>query len=189
MRFPVVSGHAPMPGAEKLDTLLATKLWRNPCWFSFRINNLALQFNSAVYGWIEEKHGLLRPEFVVLYSVGLQDGTAATNIARSSGFPRNTLSRATQKLFERQLIRRDLDPNDGRSYVLRLTDTGRQIYDDAMVIMREREELMLATLTPAEQHMLYELLAKAIIDSPNWPASIQTPPTSATPPNASKDLS
>lgn len=175
MRFTVDPGHAPVPGAEKLDTLLSTKLWRNPCWFSFRINNLALQFNSAVYGWTEERHGLLRPEFVVLYSVGLQDGTAATNIARSSGFPRNTLSRATQKLFERKLIRRDLDPHDGRSYVLRLTDAGRDIYDEAMVIMREREEMMLATLTPGEQHMLYELLAKAIIDSPNWPATIPVP--------------
>lgn len=186
MSFTVVPGHAPVPGAEHLDTLLSTKLWRNPCWFSFRINNLALQFNSAVYGWTEERHGLLRPEFVVLYSVGLQDGTAATNIARSSGFPRNTLSRATQKLFERQLIRRELDPNDGRSYVLRLTDAGREIYDEAMGIMREREEMMLATLTPGEQHMLYELLAKAIIDSPNWPPTI---PTTTRTPTPSKDLS
>jgi DNA-binding MarR family transcriptional regulator len=182
MSFPVVPEPAPIPGAEKLDALLATKLWRNPCWFSFRINNLALQFNGAVYGWIEAEHGLLRPDFVVLYSVGLQDGTAATEIARSSGFPRNTLSRATQKLFERQLIRRELDPHDGRSYVLRLTEAGRQIYDDAMVIMREREELMLATLTPGEQHILYELLAKAIVDSPNWPATIPTSSRPSTPP-------
>ncbi len=162
-----------MPGADELDPLLATKLWRNPSWFSFRINSLAQHFNGAVYDWTERRFDLSRPEFVVLYSVALQDGIAATDIARSSGFPRNTLSRATQKLLERKLIRRELDPTDLRSYVLRLTPGGRRVYEEALPILLEREETMMQALSPGEQHMLYELLAKMIVDSPNWPANIR----------------
>ena len=107
-----------------LDPLTLTKLWDNPCWLSFRLNFVAFRFNDPVYRWIETRYGLVRPEFVALYAVGLKDGVAAKNIVSSSGLPKNTLSRAIQKLLQRRLLKRETDRDDLRSYVLRLT-TGR----------------------------------------------------------------
>lgn len=152
-----------------LDPLTAVKLWENPCWLSFRINYLALAFNTPVYGQIEHSAGIKRPEFVVLYSLYLKDGVAAKDICVSSGFPKNTISRAIQVLLERALIRRDEDAADRRSFSLRLTPAGRDLVAAHMAPMIERERAMLATLTPAERALLNELLAKMVVDSANWP--------------------
>lgn len=158
--------------AGGLHPLTAVKLNDNPCWLSFRINYLALAFNTPVYEWIEQKFGLKRPEFVVLYSLFLKDGVAAKDICISSGFPKNTISRAVQVLLKRKLILRAADEADRRSFVLRLTGPGRACAEEALPMMVAREQLMLETLTKAERLMLCELLAKLVIKAGTWPAAI-----------------
>lgn len=164
------SAHADDSG---LHPLIAVKLWENPCWLSFRINYLGLRFNLPVYGWIEERYGLVRPEYVVLYALHLQDGIAAKDVVASAGFPKNTISRAIQKLLRRRLIRRASDARDRRSYVLRLTAEGRRILDESVPPMVAWEKRMLAGLSRDEQQVLSKLLARLVQDSPNWPTSIE----------------
>lgn len=156
----------------EINPLVAVKLWQNPCWFSFRINYLALHFNVPVYSWIERKFGLPRPEYVVLFSLALQDGVAARDICVSSGFPRNTISLAVKKLLEKKVISREIDLADRRSFILHLTDKGKKIFEQTLEPMIERERQILKSLSPAERVMLSELLAKAVIDSKNWPPSV-----------------
>jgi DNA-binding MarR family transcriptional regulator len=156
-------------GTHRVEDLVSVKLWQNPCWLSFRINFLALQFNEPIYRHIEREHGLARPEFVILYSLGLSDRLTASAICNSSGFPKNTISRAIQKLVDKNIIRREVDQADLRSFVLYITDEGKRIVDQAMQPMVERENMMVSALTPAEKLMLSELLAKVVVDSPNWP--------------------
>jgi DNA-binding MarR family transcriptional regulator len=158
------------PGA--VDDLVAAKLWDNPCWFSFRINFLALNFNVPVYRWIEKTYGIQRAEFVVIYALGLKDGLTASAVSASSGFPKNTISRAIQRLLDRGIARREVDPTDLRSFVLYLTAEGRRIVDECTQPMVEREKIMLAGLTPAEQLMVSELLAKIVVNHPDWSTSL-----------------
>jgi len=158
----------------ELDPLTVTKLWDNPCWLSFRLNFVAFRFNDPVYRWIETRYGLVRPEFVALYSVGLKEGVAAKNIVASSGLPKNTLSRAVQKLLQRRLLKRESDPTDLRSYVLHLTPAGRKIFDETMVPMVEHQTTMLAGLSEDEQRQLCVLMDKLVIASPAWPQELQS---------------
>jgi DNA-binding MarR family transcriptional regulator len=109
----------------------------------------------------------------VLYSLFLKDGISANDICQSSGFPKNTLSRAIQKLLRRRLIRRATDPLDRRRYGLRLTAEGRRIVDETLPAMLERERRMLATLTHDEQQVLSRLLARLVSDSPGWPTQVE----------------
>ena len=44
--------------------------------------------------------------------------------------------------------------------------------------MLERQRMMLNVLTSAEQHMLFELMAKMVISSTEWPAAIEMEPQS-----------
>ncbi|MBL6430610.1 MAG: hypothetical protein HPM95_02950 [Alphaproteobacteria bacterium] len=92
--MPEMSPGAPL---SDLDEMTAAKLWTNPRWLTYRLNYLALRYNVPLYEWVEEPTAS-RPEYVVIYSLGLKDGSVARDIAISSGFPQNTLSRATQKL-------------------------------------------------------------------------------------------
>ena len=50
------------PGPDMLEA----KLWDNPCPFTFRINYLALLYNTTLYTWVHDTYGLKRPEYVVL---------------------------------------------------------------------------------------------------------------------------
>jgi DNA-binding MarR family transcriptional regulator len=170
-----VGNVAQFPGSEQptLHPMIAVKLWENPCWFSFRINYLALRFNLPVYDLIERRYGLARPEYVVLYSLFLKDGITANDVCLSSGFPKNTLSRAIQKLLRRRLIRRAADPQDGRRYVLRLSAEGRRIVNETLQPMLDHERRMLATLNNDEQQVLSKLLARLVSDSPGWPTQIE----------------
>jgi DNA-binding MarR family transcriptional regulator len=154
--------------ASGLAPLLAVKLWQNPCWLSFRVNYIGAGFNRHVYSGIERRHALKRAEVTVIYALRLKDGLTATEISLSSAFPKNTVSRAIQVLLRRKLVRRAIDLNDRRSFVLRLTNAGRAIVDEAIPLMVEREQSMLAALSPAEQHMLHALLTKIVVASPGW---------------------
>ena len=160
--------------AEAFDSaaihpLIAVKLWENPCWLSFRINYLALRFNLPVYGRIAGQYGLSRPEYVVLYSLFLRDGIAASDVCATAGFPKNTISRAIHRLVRRRLVRRSLDASDRRSYLLHLTAESRRILDDSVPPMVAHEKRMLSGLTKSEQETLSNLLAKLVVDSTNWP--------------------
>ncbi|MCW5750028.1 MAG: winged helix-turn-helix transcriptional regulator [Alphaproteobacteria bacterium] len=163
---------APPQGASGLNVMIETKLWRNPCWLTFRLNYLALRYNVPLYSWVQRRYGLARPEFVVIFSLGLMDGARASDISQSSGFPKNTLSRAIQKLIKARLIQRNVDPADRRGQILRLRPEGLRIFEEALPSFVEFEQRMLRTLSAKERDDLSRIMAKIVLDSVNWPEEL-----------------
>ena len=159
------------PGT-KIEALMHAKLWDNPCWFSFRLNYLALHFNNPVYSYIQQHLGLLRPEFVVLWSLYLGGSSTLTDVVRSSGFPKNTLSRAANKLPRLAMIDREIDQDDQRRITLDLTGKGREAVEFAKGMMIEHERCMLECLSPAERLSLSEIMTKLVMASGQWPQMI-----------------
>ena len=155
------------------DAMTEAKLWRNPCWLTYRLNYLALRYNVPLYSWVEATYGLSRPEFVVIYSLGLKNGAYARDIGASSGFPQNTLSRAIHKLVRLKLIAREPDPDDGRRFLLTLTQAGRDLFEAALPRFVDYEHLMLAALSADEQRTLSDLMAKMVLASPAWPDAVE----------------
>jgi len=159
--------------ASGLDAMTEAKLWRNPCWLTYRLNYLALRYNVPLYTWVERTYGLSRPEFVVIFSLGLRDGAVARDIAVSSGFPPNTLSRAIHKLVRLGLTTRTSDAADRRRFVLMLSETGRALFEEALPRFVDFEHMMLEALSEDERSTLSRLMAKMVLASPNWPTSIE----------------
>ncbi|MCW5720955.1 MAG: winged helix DNA-binding protein [Devosia sp.] len=157
----------------EIDANMHAKLWDNPCWFSYRLNYLALQFNNPVYNHIQQQLGLLRPEFVVLWSLYLSGDSTLTDVVRSSGFPKNTLSRATNKVHGLGLIDRQSNHEDQRRITLQLTDKGRQAVEMVKAMMIEHERRMLEELSPAERLSLSEIMTKLVAASSRWPQVLE----------------
>jgi MarR family transcriptional regulator, temperature-dependent positive regulator of motility len=157
----------PEPGVavdrRRLDAFTHTRLWRNPCGFAARFNYLALRYNQPLYGWVEERFGLSRVEFVVIYSLGLMDGVTASEIAQSTAFPKNTLSRAVGRLAKLGLVRRGAGGRDRRAQPLALTARGRALLDEALPRFVALEEEMLAPLSLMERETLSALMAKVVL--------------------------
>jgi len=170
---------AEMLGRHRLDAFTHTRLWRNPCGFAARFNYLGLRYNTPLYGWVEERFGLSRAEFVTLYSLGLADGVTASEIAASTAFPKNTLSRAVNRIAKLGLIARHPGASDRRQQNLTLTPAGKAILDEAMPRFVDLEEEMLSPLSLVERETLSALMAKVVLamfDSSVQPSAQQTKP-------------
>ena len=154
---------AELLGRHRLDVFTHTRLWRNPCGFAARFNYLGLRYNTPLYGWVEERFGLSRAEFVVVYSLMLMDGVTASEIATSTAFPKNTLSRAVNRIAELGLIERTEGENDRRQQILKLTASGRALLDEALPHFVALETEMLAPLNLVEREMLSALMAKVVL--------------------------
>lgn len=150
-------------GSLRLDAFTHARLWRNPCGFSARFNYLSLRYNTPLYGWVEERFGLSRAEFVVMYSLGLMGGVTASEIAASTAFPKNTLSRAVNRIARLGLIERMEGLNDRRQQKLNLTPAGSAVLDEAMPRFAALEAEMLAPLSLVEQETLSALMAKVVL--------------------------
>ncbi len=148
---------------QRLDSFTHARLWRNPCGFAARFNYLGLRYNTPLYGWVEERFGLNRAEFVVIYSLAMMDGVTASEIAASTAFPKNTLSRAVNRIADLGLIRRSADETDRRQQILTLTPSGRALYEEALPRFVALEEEMLAPLTLVERETLSALMAKVVL--------------------------
>jgi len=149
--------------------MLDAKLWENPCPFTFRINYLALLYNTPLYSWIQDTYGLKRPEYVVLYSLALADGGSARDVSDTSGFPKNTLSRAIKRLELMGLIEaRAKAPGGGRTQALRLSGKGRALIRETRPAFEAQEKRMLKTLSEGERQMLFELMSKVVMGAQDW---------------------
>ena len=148
---------------DRLDTFTHTRLWKNPCGFAARFNYLALRYNQPLYSWVEQEFGLSRVEFVVIYSLALMDGVTASEIASSTAFPKNTLSRAVTRLSKLGYIARSTQAVDRRMQYLSLTPFGQSIYDAALPRFVAFEQEMLAPLSLVEQETLNALMAKVML--------------------------
>jgi DNA-binding MarR family transcriptional regulator len=114
-------------------------------------------------------------EYVVVYSLALSDGGQARDISETSGFPKNTLSRAIAKLEKRRLIRRGHKPGGGRNQPLQLSDTGWALFDETVSVFQGFETMMLDALSPDEQATLSDLLAKVVRAADGWPETLDDP--------------
>lgn len=154
---------AELLGRHRLDAFTHARLWRNPCGFAARFNYLGLRYNTPLYGWVEQRFGLSRAEFVILYSLGLVDGVTASEIAASTAFPKNTLSRAVNRIARLGLIARRAGQADRRQQNLTLTPQGRAILNEALPRFVAMEEEMLAPLSLVERETLSALMAKVVL--------------------------
>jgi DNA-binding MarR family transcriptional regulator len=160
---PALEDGAEMLSRQRLDAFTHARLWKNPCGFAARFNYLALRYNVPLYGWVKERFDLSRVEFVVIYSLAIQDGVSASEIASSTAFPKNTLSRAVNRLICLGYVARRIDGGDRRAQILTLTEAGRAVVDEAMPRFAGLEQEMLAPLNLVEREMLSMLLAKVVL--------------------------
>ena len=154
---------------DDLPDMLEAKLWENPCPFTFRINYLALLYNTPLYSWIQDTYGLKRHEYVVIYSLALADGGSARDISRTSGFPKNTLSRAVKRLELMGLLEeRSKAPGGGRRQALRLSEKGWKLFNEPVPVFEAYEERMLTPLSKGERQILFELMSKVVVGAEDW---------------------
>ena len=93
-----------------------------------------------------ERHGLTRPEWRTLATIGQFKRITATEIGAHSSMHKTKVSRAIRALEERNWITREIDQTDRRIEHIELTREGRNRYRDLVVLARDYESRLLEML-------------------------------------------
>lgn len=90
-------------------------------------------------------------------SPGLDQATLASHIA----YDRVTIGGVVDRLVQKELVRREINPNDRRARTLYLTDKGAETLRQIRPVVRESQSVLLSGLTDAEREQFVTLLQKA----------------------------
>lgn len=109
----------------------------------------------------ESNCDLSRHEAAVLLLLSQRGPMAVKEIAvQLQDVSPSTLTRLLDSLEEKRFIKRNMDPNDRRSFVITLTEDAREVMDSFPKHMEALAGAMLESLTPVERMMLLELFDK-----------------------------
>lgn len=86
-----------------------------------------------------ERHGMTRPEWRTLATIGQFNRITATEIGQHSAMHKTKVSRAIRALEDRKWLTRQVDEADRRVEHIELTREGRQIYRELVEIARTFE--------------------------------------------------
>lgn len=130
---------------------------------AFRITYLANAIVIPTYEAVKRDFGIIRPEYILLVCLSHYPELTAQDVARISGRPRNTISRAVHRVLAEGYIERAPDANDARQARLKITPTGRALHEKVAAYLKRRQEEVLGGLDEKERETLAALLRKAAL--------------------------
>lgn len=99
-------------------------------------------------------------EWRVMAVLGQQPGLSAEQVCRRTEMDKVTVSRAVAKLRDKALIERQVDSDDRRRSVLRLSHAGHGVYVQIVPLARDFEYRLRSGLSASESDSLDRLLSK-----------------------------
>lgn len=138
----------------------------DPVGIVYRVSRLAARFGAEI-DKVLTSAGLSGPEFAVLANLRraghpyrLTQRQLMDQLSLSSG----TISVRIDQLSRRGLVRRDPDPDDGRSVQVTLTDTGERLFNAVAPEHLANEARLVAALDPVAQAQLARLLKILLVE-------------------------
>jgi DNA-binding MarR family transcriptional regulator len=153
MRRNRVSGAKDMataPGsAFLLDEFLLYRLWV--------VSETASRIFSSRY---EKEFGLTLSEWRVVAVLGEARSETTGGVIARAHMDRVRVSRAVIRLEEKGLLEREIDPDDQRAQILRLSRRGISVYRSIVPLGRSLEKELTQSLSAEETRTLNSLLAR-----------------------------
>ncbi|MCC7150546.1 MAG: MarR family transcriptional regulator [Rubrivivax sp.] len=125
----------------------------------FHLAQAAVVSFASFDAHVGKPFALRKVEFSLLVLLLANGPLTPRQLARSVMLTAPTLTMLLDRLEARGLLRRERNPQDGRSQHIVLTPKGRRLAQDGSAAARTMED-SLQQLTPAEHAMLIELLAR-----------------------------
>ncbi|MBM7173342.1 MarR family transcriptional regulator [Streptomyces sp. G44] len=100
------------------------------------------------------------PQFAVLNALAAEPGLDQRTVGERVGLDRSTVAEVISRLIRRALLDKVRDPQDGRRYLLRLTDDGRSTHRKLTVRTARMNQVFLAPLSADEQSVFFDLVQR-----------------------------
>jgi DNA-binding MarR family transcriptional regulator len=126
----------------------------------YRFSVIGNRAATKLYNFYNRKYGMSVPAWRVLAHLGELQPVCPKEIARRAAMDSVGVTRMLNQLDELGLIEREVDGEDRRRVVLRLSKKGRDVYRTVAPLAVEAEQELTACLSASERKTLYELTRK-----------------------------
>jgi DNA-binding MarR family transcriptional regulator len=112
-------------------------------------------------------YGLSHGEWRVLTSLrwaGVPYRRSAGDLARLNDLSTGAMTNRLDQLEEAGLVRRLRDPDDRRGVLVELTERGREVWEEAVVVQAEKEVLLAGALNARDREQLNGLLRRLMLE-------------------------
>ncbi|MDX3530310.1 MarR family transcriptional regulator [Streptomyces sp. ID05-39B] len=100
------------------------------------------------------------PQFAVLNALVAEPGLDQRTVGERVGLDRSTVAEVISRLIRRELLDKVRDPQDGRRFLLRLTDDGVRTQRRLAVRAARMSHVFLAPLSGEEQKLFFDLIRR-----------------------------
>ncbi|MER6103255.1 MarR family transcriptional regulator [Streptomyces sp. NPDC001832] len=100
------------------------------------------------------------PQFGVINALMAEPGLDQRTVGERVGLDRSTIAEVISRLSRRGLLDKVRDPDDGRRFLLRLTDEGTRTHGRLKVRTARMNQVFLAPLSPEEQALFMNLIRR-----------------------------
>ena len=104
--------------------------------------------------------GLTPPQFDVIATLGNTEGMSMKDLAKATLVTKGTLTGIVDRLEKKGFVRREVPPENRRSFTVVLTNEGEALFEDTFPTHIAHLRPRFEQLTPAELNQLQELLKK-----------------------------
>lgn len=137
--------------------------------FPYRVRVFYRAVSEAVANVYTEKYGLSMSEWRTMAVLGPYKAMSASEIVELSSMDKVSVSRAIKGLRQHGYITRDIDGDDKRRAVLRLTLDGRKTFTDLVPRVKQRETQCLDGLSETERTTLIALMERVRMNAERLP--------------------
>jgi DNA-binding MarR family transcriptional regulator len=126
----------------------------------YRVSVVAERISRAFAARYAHEFGLSIPEWRVMAVLGERAPRTTQEVIGQTEMDRVKVSRAVIRLAGKGLISRQVDPDDQRAQILRLTRRGQSVYRRIVPLAHQMQAELAAALAPEELHALDHILPK-----------------------------
>jgi len=126
----------------------------------YRLSVTSNAVSNRIAADYKNRFGVNVPEWRVMAVLGDVGALTQRQLVGATFMDKVAVNRACKVLADRGLVERSPNDSDGRSHLLELTESGREMHGQIMPLALRLEEQLLDCLTAAEQRSLRKILDK-----------------------------
>ena len=104
-------------------------------------------------------------QFAAMDAIAAHPGIDQAGVAAKIAYDRATIGGVIDRLDQKGLVLRSVSKKDRRARELRLTEKGRQVFDEILPVVTALQDDILPGLTPAERTSFLALAEKAVANA------------------------
>lgn len=124
----------------------------------YRLSILSNKVSSMIADTYQDKFALSITEWRIMAVLGEYPGSSADEISVKTQIEKSILSRSVNRLLKRKLIEREISDTDRRRSHIKLSETGRAVYEEIVPLSYAYERALLNCFSEAEQAQFSDLI-------------------------------